>query len=292
MNAAKNVSAAFSGTTPPTGNTATLTLIVRGRGTVSASGGACASSGPARTCKQSYDAESSIELTAAPATGAKFLGWSGSCGGSTTTCRVELSASATVEATFSAATAGTPLATRGRPVVKRGKTGFAVTLRFRAGQSGIARVRAIRAGRIETALAFSVGPGPGSVGPLLVQKPGYYRFELRLGARAIEWQACLGRCGETAPGGPFRVVREQSAVVRAGEAWSVTVRFHTNRLSGAELRISRGKRLVTDVRFAPLAGQAHAGPFVLTPGVYTLRLTMTDAYGRTRRLSWFAYLRE
>jgi hypothetical protein len=290
MNAAKNVSATFSGTTPGTGNETTLTLIVRGKGTVSASGGACASSGPVRSCKQSYDAGSSIELTAAPATGAKFLGWSGSCGGTTPTCTIQLSAPATVEATFSGATAGARLASRGRPVVRHGKRGFAVTLRFRAGQSGIARVRAIRAGRIETALAFSVGPGPGSVGPLLVQKLGYYRFDLRLGARAIEWQVCLGRCGEAAPGGPFRVVRGPSAIVRAGEAWSVTLRFHTNRLSGAELRIYRGKRLVNDLEFPFPAGEARAGPFVLSPGAYTLRLKVTDAYGRTRRLSWFAFL--
>jgi uncharacterized repeat protein (TIGR02543 family) len=294
MNAAKNVSATFSGATPPPGNELALTVVVRGKGTVTASGGACSSSGPARSCKQSYGAGSSIELTAAPAAGAKFLGWGGSCRGTATACRIELSVSATVEATFSGATAGTgsALAARGRPIVRRGKGGFAVTLRFRAGQSGTARIRAIRAGRIETALAFSVGPGPGSVGPLLVQKPGFYRFDLRLGARAIEWRACLGRCGEGAPGGPFTVVREPTVIVRAGEAWSVTVRFRTNRLSGAELRISRARRLVTDVRFAPPVGEVRAGPFVLTPGVYTLRLTVTDAYGRTRRLSWFAYLPE
>jgi uncharacterized repeat protein (TIGR02543 family) len=290
MNAAKNVSATFSGTTPGPGNELALTVVVRGKGSVTASGGACTSSGAARSCKQSYGAGSSIELTAAPAAGAKFLGWAGSCRGTAAACTIELTASATVEATFSGATAGAALATRGRPIVGRGKAGFRVTLRFRAHQSGIARVRAIRAGRIETALAFSVGPGPGSVGPLLVQKPGYYRFDLRLGARAIEWHACLGRCGESAPGGPFTVVREPSVVVRAGEAWSVTVRFHANRLSGAELRISRGKRLVNDLEFASPAGEVRAGPFVLSPGAYTLRLKVTDAYGRTRRLSWFAFL--
>ncbi len=290
MNAAKNVTATFSGSTPGTGNTATLTLVVTGKGTVSATGGACASSGPARTCKQTYDAGADVELTAAPAAGATFLGWTGSCSGTTTTCTVTLSASATVQASFSGAASGAGLASRGRPVVTRGKSGFAVTLRFRTGRSGTARVRGIRAGRVETALAFSVGPGPGSVGPLLVQKPGFYRFDLRLGSRALAWPVCLGRCGEAAPGGPFTVAREPSTVVRAGSAWSVTVRFHASRPSGAELRIFRGKRLVTNLRLATPAGNVRAGPFVLTPGVYSLRLTVTDAYGRTRRLSWFAYL--
>jgi hypothetical protein len=269
---------------------ATLTLVVRGKGTVSASGGACASSGPARTCKQAYDAGAGIELTASPTAGASFIGWAGACSGTTTTCTVTLSASTTVQATFSGATAGTGLASRGRPVVTRGKNGFAITLRFRTGQSGTARVRGIRAGRIETALAFSVAPGPGSVGPLLVQKPGFYRFDLRLGSRALVWPVCLGRCGEGAPGGPFTVVREPSTVVRAGSAWSVTVRFHASRPSGAELRIFRSKRLVTNLRLATRAGDVRVGPLVLTPGVYSLRLTVTDAYGRTRRLSWFAYL--
>jgi hypothetical protein len=292
MNAARNVSATFSGSTPPTGNTATLTLVVRGRGTVSATNGACASSGPARTCKQAYDAGSSVELTAAPAAGATFLGWGGSCSGTIATCTIRLSASTTVDASFSGATAATGLASRGKPVVTRGKNGFAVTLRFRTGLSGTARVSGIRAGRIEAALAFSVEAGPGSVGPLLVRKPGFYRFDLRLGSRVLAWPVCLGRCGEAAPGGPFHVVREPSAVVRVGAAWSVTVRFHANRGSGAELRIFRSKQLVTNLRLAARAGDVRVGPFVLTAGVYSLRLTVTDAYGRTRRLSWFAYLPE
>ena len=289
MSVARNVTATFTGGTPP-GNTATLTLVVTGKGTVSAPGGACASTGPSRTCKQTYDAGDSVELTAEPGAGATFLGWAGSCSGTTTTCTVALSDPATVEASFSSPAAVAGLASRGRPVVTRGKNGFAVTLRFRSGRSGTARARGIRAGRIETALAFSVAPGAGSVGPLLVKKPGFYRFDLRLGSRVIAWPVCLGRCGEAGPGGPFTIVRKPSVVLHAGEAWSVTVRFHASRPSGAELRIFRGKRLVTDFRFAPPAGDVHAGPFVLTPGVYSLRLTVTDAYGRTRRLGWFAFL--
>lgn len=294
MVAARTVTATFSSTTPSSGSSATLTLVVKGKGTVAATGGACASSGGSRTCKQTYDADTSVDLTAAPAPGATFLGWSGACTGTDTSCTVSLGTAATVEAHFSgeaAAGAGSVLARRGLPVVTQRKGGgFAITLRFRAGQSGLARLRGIRAGRVETALAFSVGPGAGSVGPLLVKKPGLYRFDLRLGGRALEWQVCLGRCGEGAPGGPFRVEREPSTVVRAGGAWSVTVHFQANRASGAELRISRAQQLITDYLFAPRAGAVHAGPFVLTPGVYTLSLTVIDAYGRTRRLSWFAFL--
>jgi hypothetical protein len=182
------------------------------------------------------------------------------------------------------------LSSAGAPVVKSAKGGFEVTLRFRAGQRGFARLRALRAGRVQTALGFTAGAGLGTVGPLLVRKPGYYTFELRQGARSVRWHACLGRCGTAAPGGPFTVVQEPAALARAGQAWSVTLHVRANRPAGAELRIFRAGRLVRSLEFAPPAGRVRAGPFVLTPGSYTLRLAMTDAYGRMWRLSWFALL--
>jgi hypothetical protein len=33
-----------------------------------------------------------------------------------------------------------------------------------------------------------------------------------------------------------------------------------------------------------------AGPFLLSPGTYQLHLTATDAYGRVRKLKWYAVL--
>jgi hypothetical protein len=201
-----------------------------------------------------------------------------------------VTASAMVTATFTGASAGAALASRGRPIVRRAEGGFQVTLRFRTGTRGTAHVRALRAGRIETALSFTAAPGPGTIGPFPVRKAGYYVFELRLGRRALQWRACLGRCGAGAPGGPFTVAREPASVVHAGEAWSVTIHFRANRAAGAELRISRGRTLVRDVRFATSPGKASAGPFVLTPGSYALRLTVTDAYGRVHRLTWLAFL--
>jgi uncharacterized repeat protein (TIGR02543 family) len=290
MNAAKSVSATFTGGSPSPAAGAKLTLKVAGRGKVSASGGTCSSSGPAKTCTQSYDAGATVRLTAAPASGARFLGWAGACAGASTTCTVKLTGSTTVTATFSGASAGAALARRGRPIVRRVEGGFQVTLRFRAGTRGTARVRALRAGRVETALSFTAAPGPGTIGPFPVRKPGFYVFELRLGRGALQWRACLGRCGAGAPGGPFTVVREPAGVVRAGEAWSVTIHFRSNRPAGAELSILRGRKAVRHLRFAPVAGEISSGPFVVTPGTYTLRLIVTDAYGRTRLLTWFAFL--
>lgn len=53
------------------------------------------------TCSASYVSGTSVTLTAAPATGYTFTGWSGSCSGNNTTCTVTLSAAANVSATFS-----------------------------------------------------------------------------------------------------------------------------------------------------------------------------------------------
>jgi uncharacterized repeat protein (TIGR02543 family) len=290
MSAARSVAATFSGGTPAAG-TATLTLLVSGKGTVTATGGACSSTGPPRTCTQPYDAGTNVRLTAVPAPGARFVTWGGACAGTVTACTVEVTGSIRITATFSGAVAaGAALASLGRPVVRRAAGGFEVTLRFRAGQRGVVRVRALRAGRVETTLGFTVGAGPGTVGPLRLKKPGYYAFELRLGGRALEWHACLGRCGAAARVGPFTVVREPATVLRAGQAWSVTLRFRSNRPAGVALRILRAGKPIRDVLRAPPAGNVRVGPFVLSPATYTFRLTATDAYGRARRLTWFALL--
>jgi hypothetical protein len=151
-------------------------------------------------------------------------------------------------------------------------------------------LRAVRAGRVETALAFTVAAGAATIGPFPVVKPGFYRFELTLGARGLRWGACLGRCGKNAPGGPFMLTRQSPDVAHAGAAWSVTFHFRANHPAGSELRIYRGKALVKTYRFASRAGAVRAGPFLLSPGTYRLRLTAIDAYGRTQGLGWYAFL--
>jgi hypothetical protein len=70
----------------------------------------------------------------------------------------------------------------------------------------------------------------------------------------------------------------------------LTIRFRTTLPVAARLRIYRAARVAKDYRFAPGAGTVTAGPFVVSPGTYTLRLTVMDAYGRLRRLTWYAFL--
>jgi hypothetical protein len=165
-----------------------------------------------------------------------------------------------------------------------------VTLRIVAPQRGTAHVRALRAGRVMTALSFPVVAGAVTIGPFPLAKPGYYRFEVAVGKRRLAVTACLGRCGAAAGGPPFVVRRGKASVVDAGAVWSVTVRFRITLPAGVRLRVYRGKILARDYRRALPAGPASAGPFLLTPGNYTFRLTASDPYGRLRTLTWFALL--
>jgi uncharacterized repeat protein (TIGR02543 family) len=77
-----------------------LTVAVTGNGNVSGGSGAinCGSNGNA--CSASFALNSTVTLTASPATGATFIGWSGACGGTATTCTALMSASKSVSATF------------------------------------------------------------------------------------------------------------------------------------------------------------------------------------------------
>ncbi|MDR2032676.1 MAG: InlB B-repeat-containing protein [Azoarcus sp.] len=76
----------------------TLTVQRVGNGTVSGQGISCGTD-----CSEQYASGSKVTLTAAPASGYIFSGWSGACSGSAATCTVTLNANASVTATFTAA---------------------------------------------------------------------------------------------------------------------------------------------------------------------------------------------
>lgn len=80
----------------------TLTISRNGAGTgtvrSSPSGISCGSA-----CSKSYADGTSVTLTATPAAGSSFTGWSGACSGSATTCTVAMTAARTVNATFAIA---------------------------------------------------------------------------------------------------------------------------------------------------------------------------------------------
>ncbi len=82
-----------------------LTVSVSGNGNVSGGNGAINCGSNANVCSATFSLNAPVTLTATPATGATFLGWSGACGGTTTSCTVMMSTSKSVSATFSGGTA-------------------------------------------------------------------------------------------------------------------------------------------------------------------------------------------
>ncbi len=102
MDAAKSVTATFgtgSESPPPSGDTYTLTVTKegagRGRVTSSPAGISCGTD-----CSEAYASGTAVTLTATPASGSVFTGWSGACSGTGSTCTVAMDAAKTATGTF------------------------------------------------------------------------------------------------------------------------------------------------------------------------------------------------
>ena len=97
MSSAKSVTATF---TKSSGYTLTVTKAGTGTGTVTSvpTGINCGS-----TCSSGFDKNVAVVLTATPASGSGFAGWSSPCSG-TGTCRIVMSADKSVTATFTSCT--------------------------------------------------------------------------------------------------------------------------------------------------------------------------------------------
>jgi hypothetical protein len=191
-----------AGTPPPAAVTATLTVRVTGDGRVVGPGIDCGAGGT--DCSEPYTPNRNVFLTASPASGATFTGWSGDCAGSSATCPLEMTAARTVTAAFDAApaekpttppTAGTfsrpatpssaTFAARslGRPLVSRTPNGWAVTLRLYTSRAARGLVRLSLGGKLVGTFAFSPPRGGVLVGPFNIARPGAYRFLLTLSDR-------------------------------------------------------------------------------------------------------------
>ncbi|HEX5895254.1 MAG TPA: hypothetical protein VFY47_02915 [Thermoleophilaceae bacterium] len=75
----------------------TVTVSGTGAGTVTAPGIACPGD-----CAQAYVKDAQVTLSASPAAGSSFAGWSGACSGSAPECTVTMSAAKSVAAQFTA----------------------------------------------------------------------------------------------------------------------------------------------------------------------------------------------
>jgi hypothetical protein len=291
MNAAKNVRAQFAGGAARLD----LTLRVVGRGTVSASQGACSSGGGTKTCKQTYVPGSSTLLTAKPRQGESFLGWRGACSGKKLACTLLFTQARAVTATFSGGST-TTLTSAGSPTIAPTRSGYVVTLHVRAARPGTARVRALRAGRAVTTLRFRIPAGNERI-TFPLEDPGFYAFEISVlgpGAepQVLRWHACLGTCGAAAPAsaGRFVLTSQPLLIKRAGGSWLVTVRFRETQPAAVKVQVFRGGTLVAEPEFATDAGKVELGPLALPPGEYRIRVTAVDGFGRIRVLTFAASL--
>lgn len=91
MSQAQNVTASFA----TTGSNYPLHVSVGGQGSVTGGGINCGT-----TCSSEETSGSQVTLTATPQGGARFVGWSGACGGSISTCVVTMTQAQQVTATF------------------------------------------------------------------------------------------------------------------------------------------------------------------------------------------------
>ncbi len=96
MSEARNVTATFTGV-----SSFPLSVVVQGSGTVTSDSGgvSCTSSGGAG-CQKPYSSGTSVTLTAAPAVGWDFSGWSGACSNTSGTCTVTMDQARDVTALF------------------------------------------------------------------------------------------------------------------------------------------------------------------------------------------------
>jgi hypothetical protein len=84
----------------------TLRVAVNGNGNVSGGTGAINCGNGGSVCSANFAQNATVSLIATVATGATFVGWSGACGGTATTCTVSMSSAKSVTATFLGGTAG------------------------------------------------------------------------------------------------------------------------------------------------------------------------------------------
>ena len=114
MTAARSVTATFNSTS--TTFSLSVTKMGGGTGTVTSSPGGinCGS-----TCTANYTSGTSVTLTAAPASGSAFGGWSGACTGSAS-CALSMTAARNVTATFNTTGSGNTCA---NPITFSGSTG-------------------------------------------------------------------------------------------------------------------------------------------------------------------------
>jgi uncharacterized repeat protein (TIGR02543 family) len=251
FNAAKTVTAAFSGGT----STFALTVTATGPGRVTGNGISCGNG--ATTCTATFAPGTTVSLTQAPASGGSFSGWGGSCTGTGTTCSVSMTSAKSVTATFVAA--GTP---------------------------GTLTVRVLGRGSVSTSAGPCASTGAAKTcvqhfkagaSAALTAKPG-------VGQTFLGWSgACTGKktlCAvklttaksatATFSNTPVKTATLRSLgrpiVVRTSSGYRVTLRFASTKGGTARVRGMRAGRAAATVAAKVAAGRVRIGPFPVARG--------------------------
>jgi hypothetical protein len=183
MTTDKSVTATFASTAP---TSQTLTIDVKGAGTVKTSVGPCTGVAKStKSCAQEFAPGTKVVLTATPAKGQAFFGWVGACKGGANTCTVTLTASLAVTATFAP-----PTLTSTKPV----KKGLRLTVAYKTKESGTLRLSAVRS-KVTVARSKRLAkPGKGLL-PVTVKHHGKYTVTLTLtsktGIQTLHWVVTL-----------------------------------------------------------------------------------------------------
>jgi uncharacterized repeat protein (TIGR02543 family) len=189
MTQARSVTATFA--TASAAN-APLTVGVTGAGTVKATGSAdcVGTAAKSNTCTHEYSIGQTVTLTAVPAAGHAFAGWTGACAGKKKTCAVSMTAAKTVGATF----ARLALAATHRPTVVKTAAGFRVTLHFAVAERGTLKLVAKRTGKTVATRTTKITPGKRKL-TFTVARAGRYAVTLTLksatGRHALAWRITL-----------------------------------------------------------------------------------------------------
>jgi uncharacterized repeat protein (TIGR02543 family) len=186
MTQARSVTATFAAATA---TSAPLTVGVTGAGSVKAPGTIdCAGKAAAgNTCTHEFAIGQTVTLTAAPAAGYAFAGWSGACAGKKKSCTVSMTAAKTVDATF----VRPVLVATARPTVVKTAAGFRVTLHFATTERGSLKLVAKRATRRVATRTAKITPGKRKLA-FTVARAGRYAVTLTLtdatGRHTVAWR--------------------------------------------------------------------------------------------------------